>query len=302
MNETANETGGTGPSHRVAEIGVAGVMALLALIGIYGSLQVGIGWGAEGPRAGFFPFYVSLIVLISCAVNVVSVLRVPDTGKLFAEWSQLRQVVSVLVPTAIYVALVPYIGIYVASALLIAFFMRWFGRYNWLFVDRNCDPGAGADVLDVRNLVPGAAAEGTARKPAGLLTGTSPRAFAGGSGQDTRDARDRLMFEDIGNLFHGFAVVAQPFNLVLMVVGIVLGVIVGVLPGLGGANGVAILLPLTFSMSPTSAIIMLSCIYWGALFGGAITSILFNIPGEPWSVATTFDGYPMAQKGRPARR
>ena len=77
-----------------------------------------------------------------------------------------------------------------------------------------------------------------------------------------------------------------------------LGVIVGVLPGLGGANGVAILLPLTFSMSPTSAIIMLSCIYWGALFGGAITSILFNIPGEPWSVATTFDGYPMAQKGQ----
>jgi putative tricarboxylic transport membrane protein len=83
-----------------------------------------------------------------------------------------------------------------------------------------------------------------------------------------------------------------------MVVGILLGVIIGVLPGLGGANGVAILLPLTFSMSPTSAIIMLSCIYWGALFGGAITSVLFNIPGEPWSVATTFDGYPMAQQGR----
>jgi putative tricarboxylic transport membrane protein len=106
------------------------------------------------------------------------------------------------------------------------------------------------------------------------------------------------MIEDIGNLFHGFSVVLQPYNIVLMVVGIVLGVIIGVLPGLGGANGIAILLPLTFSMSPTSAIIMLSCIYWGALFGGAITSVLFNIPGEPWSVATTFDGYPMAQKGR----
>jgi len=104
--------------------------------------------------------------------------------------------------------------------------------------------------------------------------------------------------EEIANLFHGFAVVIQPFNLLVMVVGIVLGVIIGVLPGLGGANGVAILLPLTFSMSPTSAIIMLSCIYWGALFGGAITSILFNIPGEPWSVATTFDGHPMAQQGK----
>src|SRR5579885_1140057 len=85
-----------------------------------------------------------------------------------------------------------------------------------------------------------------------------------------------------------------------MMLGLVLGVFVGVLPGLGGPNGVAILLPLTFSMDPTSAIVMLSCIYWGALFGGAITSILFNIPGEAWSVATTFDGYPMAQQGKAA--
>jgi putative tricarboxylic transport membrane protein len=106
------------------------------------------------------------------------------------------------------------------------------------------------------------------------------------------------MIEDVGNLFHGFAVVLQPYNILLMVLGITLGVVIGVLPGLGGANGIAILLPLTFSMSPTSAIIMLSCIYWGALFGGAITSVLFNIPGEPWSVATTFDGYPMAQQGK----
>ncbi|WP_298830173.1 tripartite tricarboxylate transporter permease [uncultured Piscinibacter sp.] len=107
--------------------------------------------------------------------------------------------------------------------------------------------------------------------------------------------------EDIGNLLHGFNVALTGPNLLYMLVGITLGVLIGVLPGLGGANGVAILLPLTFSMNPTSAIIMLSCIYWGALFGGAITSILFNIPGEPWSVATTFDGYPMAQKGRAAQ-
>jgi putative tricarboxylic transport membrane protein len=104
--------------------------------------------------------------------------------------------------------------------------------------------------------------------------------------------------EEISSLMHGFSVALTPFNLALMLLGVVLGVIIGVLPGLGGANGVAILLPLTFSMPPTSAIIMLSCIYWGALFGGAITSILFNIPGEPWSVATTFDGHPLAQKGR----
>jgi len=100
------------------------------------------------------------------------------------------------------------------------------------------------------------------------------------------------------SLMHGFEIVLVPMNIMYMFIGITLGVLIGVLPGLGAANGVAILLPLTFGMSPTSAIIMLSCIYWGALFGGAITSILFNIPGEPWSVATTFDGYPLAQKGR----
>ena len=104
--------------------------------------------------------------------------------------------------------------------------------------------------------------------------------------------------EELSALIQGFGVILTPMNLALMFVGIILGVLIGVLPGLGGANGVAILLPLTFTMSPTSAIVMLSCIYWGALFGGAITSILFNIPGEPWSVATTFDGYPMAQKGK----
>ncbi len=109
--------------------------------------------------------------------------------------------------------------------------------------------------------------------------------------------------QEIQSLLGGFAVALSWFNLMLMLAGIVLGVIIGVLPGLGGANGVAILLPLTFTMAQqpggaTSAIILLSCIYWGALFGGAITSILFNIPGEPWSVATTFDGYPLGQKGR----
>jgi putative tricarboxylic transport membrane protein len=102
----------------------------------------------------------------------------------------------------------------------------------------------------------------------------------------------------LSSLLHGFAVLGDPANIMYMFIGITLGVLIGVLPGLGGANGVAILLPLTFGMVDTSAIIMLSCIYWGALFGGAITSILFNIPGEPWSVATTFDGYPMAQQGR----
>ncbi len=132
MNETVKETGGTGPSHRGVEIGVAVAMAILALIGIYGSIKVGIGWGAEGPRAGFFPFYVSLAVLISCAVNLVKVILSTNDGALFAEWGQIRQVLAVVVPTAIYVAAIPFLGIYVASALLIIAFMKWLGKYNWL--------------------------------------------------------------------------------------------------------------------------------------------------------------------------
>src|ERR1700746_3057127 len=100
------------------------------------------------------------------------------------------------------------------------------------------------------------------------------------------------------NIFLGFQQALAHQNLLYAAVGITLGTIIGVLPGLGGANGVAILLPLTLRMPPTSAIILLTSLYWGALFGGAITSILFNIPGEPWSVATTFDGYPMARNGQ----
>ena len=103
--------------------------------------------------------------------------------------------------------------------------------------------------------------------------------------------------ENFGNLMDGFAIAFSFYHLALMAVGVLLGILVGVLPGLGAPNGVSLLLPLTFTMEPISAIILLTSMYWGALFGGSTTSILFNIPGEPSSVATTFDGYPMAQQG-----
>jgi hypothetical protein len=130
MNETANDSGGAGPSHRSVEAGVAVVIAALGLISIIGSIKVGIGWGDEGPKAGFFPFYIGLIVIISSVVNLAQLFRSADDGEAFAAWSQIRQVVSVVIPTAIYVALIPYIGIYVSSALLIGSFMVWFGKYR----------------------------------------------------------------------------------------------------------------------------------------------------------------------------
>jgi TctA family transporter len=107
--------------------------------------------------------------------------------------------------------------------------------------------------------------------------------------------------ENFDALMHGFGIAITTAHLMLMVVGVLLGILVGVLPGLGAPNGVSLLLPITFGMQPVSAIILLSSIYWGALFGGSVTSILFNIPGEPSSVATTFDGYPMARSGRPTQ-
>lgn len=102
-------------------------------------------------------------------------------------------------------------------------------------------------------------------------------------------------------LMHGFAIAITPMHLMLMVGGVLMGLVVGVLPGLGAPNGVSLLIPLTFTLDPTAAIILLSSMYWGALFGGSTTSILFNIPGEPSSVATTFDGYPMARSGQSTR-
>jgi hypothetical protein len=71
-------------------------------------------------------------VVISCAVNLTKTLLSADDGELFAEWGQIRQVLAVVVPTAIYVAAIPYLGIYVSSALLIIAFMKWLGNYNWL--------------------------------------------------------------------------------------------------------------------------------------------------------------------------
>ena len=121
----------TGPTQRSVEIGVAVSMAIFALIVIAGSVQAGIGWGSEGPKAGFFPFYIGLTILGSSIINFATVLAERPDRQLFAEWGQLRKVLSMLVPTTIYVALVPWLGINVASALLIAVFMRWLGGYGW---------------------------------------------------------------------------------------------------------------------------------------------------------------------------
>jgi hypothetical protein len=120
-----------GPLHRWVETGVALFMVLFGVIVIVGSLQVGIGWGPEGPKAGFFPFYLGVFIIGASVANAARALLEIDRDMLFADWDQLGQVVSVVIPTTIYVFIIPWIGIYLASSLLIAAFMKWFGRYGW---------------------------------------------------------------------------------------------------------------------------------------------------------------------------
>jgi len=104
--------------------------------------------------------------------------------------------------------------------------------------------------------------------------------------------------ETLNLLMNGFAISFEPLNLAVVIAGVTVGLFIGAMPGLGSVNGVAILLPVTFLVPPTSAIIFLAAIYYGAMYGGAISSIMLGIPGASTAVATTFDGRPMALKGR----
>ena len=106
------------------------------------------------------------------------------------------------------------------------------------------------------------------------------------------------MIESIHHLFAGFGIATTAANLLYCLLGAVAGTLVGILPGLGPIAGIALLIPVTFGLNPTSAIIMLSGIYYGAMYGGSTTSILLNVPGETASVITCIDGYQMAQKGK----
>jgi hypothetical protein len=131
MTDNTHQAAENGPSQRLVEIGVCIFTGLIGIIVIIGSLRVGVNWGVEGPKAGFFPFYIGLFILGGTLVNLFTLLRAGDAEAKFADWSQLRQVMSVVIPTAIYVTVISFLGIYAPSILLIAFFMRWIGSYGW---------------------------------------------------------------------------------------------------------------------------------------------------------------------------
>jgi hypothetical protein len=246
------------------------------LLVIADSLRVGIGWADDGPRSGYFPFYIGLLLLAPAAGRWrAQLLALAARTEVFAERSQL------------------------------AWCWPCCGRWSCTSAPSPAGHLRGVGAADHLLHAPPRPLRLAAHR--GVAVGVPlffflvfERWFLVPLPKGPLEACWGSEWKSLAT-WHGFSVALTLPNIGFMLIGIVLGVLIGVLPGLGGANGVAILLPLTFSMNPTSAIIMLSCIYWGALFGGAITSILFNIPGEPWSVATTFDGYPMAQQGRAAQ-
>ena len=117
-------------STRTMELVVAALFMALAAVVMWDSWRIGAGWASDGPEAGYFPFYVALIMFLSSAVTFVAnaAAGTRDWSN-FVDRSQLKLVLKVLVPTIIYVVIIGYVGMYVASAIFIAFFMAWLGRY-----------------------------------------------------------------------------------------------------------------------------------------------------------------------------
>ena len=107
-----------------------------------------------------------------------------------------------------------------------------------------------------------------------------------------------ILFQSFAYLGQGFIDCMSPINIFCCIIGVLVGTLAGVLPGLGISGSVAILLPITYSMDPLTALIMVSGIFFGSQYGCAITSVLVNIPGEATSIVTCFDGYPLARQGK----
>ena len=118
--------------YKSAEIVVSALFLSVGALVMYDSVRLGASWGADGPRPGYFPFYVGLLIAVSALVNLVRGLMIrPEKNKPFVLTGQLKMVLTVLIPAVIYAAAIGWIGIYVASTLFIAFFMRWLGNFAW---------------------------------------------------------------------------------------------------------------------------------------------------------------------------
>ncbi len=123
-------------STRTAELAMAGLFVAFGALVMWDSRRLGVSWGDDGPQAGYFPFYIGVFIVASSVAVIFRALNLGEKGrKAFVEWGQLRMVLLVMAPTVVYVSVIanPWLslGIYVASALYIAFFMWYLGKYRW---------------------------------------------------------------------------------------------------------------------------------------------------------------------------
>lgn len=134
MDDNPSSAGGgrAAVSTRTMEIAVALILFTLGAIVVFGSYRLGSKWGLEGPQSGYFPFYIGLLICLSSVITLAQAVRAkPAAGKPFVLWGPFKLVLTVLLPAALYVLSVKYVGLYVASAIYIAIFMIWLGKYPW---------------------------------------------------------------------------------------------------------------------------------------------------------------------------
>ena len=133
MDHDKDSTTGAGISMRATELVVAALLFVAGAVVVYDSYRLGSKWGSDGPQSGYFPFYIGLLICISSVINFAQALMASRTDpEIFVAWGPFKLVLTVLIPAAVYVLGVKYIGIYLASAIYIALFMAWLGKYSWL--------------------------------------------------------------------------------------------------------------------------------------------------------------------------
>ena len=133
MDHDKDSTSGAGISMRATELVVAALLFMAGAVVVYDSYRLGSKWGSDGPQSGYFPFYIGLLICISSVINFAQALMARRMDpEIFVAWGPFKLVLTVLIPAAVYVLGVKYIGIYLASAIYIAIFMAWLGKYSWL--------------------------------------------------------------------------------------------------------------------------------------------------------------------------
>ena len=133
MDHDKDSTNDAGISLRATELVVAALLFVAGAVVVYDSYRLGSKWGSDGPQSGYFPFYIGLLICISSVINFAQALMARRMDpEIFVAWGPFKLVLTVLIPAAVYVLGVKYIGIYLASAIYIALFMAWLGKYSWL--------------------------------------------------------------------------------------------------------------------------------------------------------------------------